>query len=121
MLRPAEAFFFLDLARQLFTLPTPTLNHGFLNGGYLSNLGAKISKGAKRGNEFKFWRLINTRYSRVADKNKKKVLGVNCHLKLSKGGDLKKEFGKPCSICKVKSFFRHRVLKTIFLSVFLTV
>ena len=36
-----------------------------------------------------------TRYSEIADE--KNVLGGNCLLKLSKGGDLKKEFGKPCS------------------------
>ena len=34
-----------------------------------------------------------TRYSEVADK--KKVLGDDCLFKFSKGGDLKKEFGKP--------------------------
>ena len=34
-----------------------------------------------------------TRYSEVADE--KKVFGGDCHFKLSKRGDLKKEFGKP--------------------------
>ena len=37
---------------------------------------------------------LYTRYSEDADK--KKVLGGDCFFKLPKGGDLKKEFGKPC-------------------------
>ena len=38
-----------------------------------------------------------TRYFWVADDEQKKVLESECHYKFSKGGNLKKEFGKPWS------------------------
>ena len=44
-----------------------------------------------------------TRYSRVADE--KKVSEGDCLFKLSKGVDLKKEFGKPCF--KTKSIYSY--------------
>ena len=63
------------------------LNQSLQNGGK-SPLGGDFSKlGQKEGDDFKTF----TRYSRVADKEQKKVLWGNCLFKLSKVGDLKKK------------------------------
>ena len=49
-----------------------------------------------------------TRYSRVTDEEQKKRCGGDCHFKLSKGGGLKKEFGKPCfSPSKIMHLFMY--------------
>ena len=45
-----------------------------------------------------------TRYSRVADEEQKKVSGGDCLLKLSEGGNFKKEFGKHVVLKKVFFF-----------------
>ena len=55
------------------------------------------------------WRWTYTRwYSRVTDEEQKKRCGGDCHFKLSKGGGLKKEFGKPCfSPSKIMHLFMY--------------
>ena len=48
----------------------------------------------RRGGDFKTYFETYIRYSRVADEEQKKGLRGYCPFKFSKGGNLKKEFGK---------------------------
>ena len=80
------------LKKTLFCNSIQWYRPGFLKEGQNAPLGTKISKGAKQGGHFK---ICSDEIILDIELQMKKGLRGDCLFKLPKGGDLKKEFGKP--------------------------